>query len=99
MTEESDADLVKRAETALSALPYREPDWDGLAERIVGAVGTAPSEDPALLAAPLPGAEDEGTLTSALVAATEAPVAATEASVAATEAPVAATETPVAATE
>ena len=53
-------DLVTRAETALSGLSLREPDFDALAQRIEGAVGSPPVDDPALLAAPLPAMPEEG---------------------------------------
>ena len=53
-------DLVKRAEAALASLPLREPDWDGFASRIDGAVGAAPAEDEALFSAPLPANEEDG---------------------------------------
>jgi hypothetical protein len=60
MTEDGNPDLVKRAETALSGLPFREPDWDGFAERIDGAVKSAPPENTALFEAPLPARAEEG---------------------------------------
>ncbi|HEX5099134.1 MAG TPA: hypothetical protein VFV94_06525 [Polyangiaceae bacterium] len=60
MTEDSERDLVKRAEAALSGLTLREPDWDGFAERIDGAVKNQPLENVALFDAPLPATAEEG---------------------------------------
>ncbi len=60
MTEESNRDPLKRAEAALAALPLREPDWDGLATRIEGAVGAERPEDAALFAAPFPATAEDG---------------------------------------
>jgi hypothetical protein len=59
MTEESNRDPLKRAEAALAALPLREPDWDGLANRIEGAVGAQPPENTALFEAPFPASADD----------------------------------------
>jgi hypothetical protein len=60
MTEESDRDLVKRAETALSGMTLPEPDWDGLVQRIEGSVATAPPENEALFEAPFPATDEDG---------------------------------------
>jgi hypothetical protein len=60
MTEDKERDLVKRAETALSGLSLREPEWNGFAERIDGAVKSAPPENTALFEAPLPALAEEG---------------------------------------
>jgi hypothetical protein len=61
MTEESDRDPVKRAETALSGMALPEPDWDGLVQRIEGSVATAPPENEALFEAPFPATSEDGT--------------------------------------
>jgi hypothetical protein len=71
MTEESKQDLVKRAEAALSGMTLREPDWDGLASRIEGAVGAAPPEEIALFDAPLPMTDDDGNDSPAITAAAD----------------------------
>jgi hypothetical protein len=60
MTEESDRDLVKRAETALAGMALPEPDWDGLVQRIEGSVVTAPPENEALFEAPFPATDADG---------------------------------------
>ena len=61
MTEESDRDLLKRAETALAGMALPEPDWDGLVQRIEGSVVTAPPENEALFEAPFPATDEDGT--------------------------------------
>jgi hypothetical protein len=68
MTEESERDLVKRAETALSGMALPEPDWDGLVLRIEGSVATAPPENEALFEAPFPATAEDGTADAPLAA-------------------------------
>lgn len=60
MNEDRDRDVVLRAEKALAAMTLREPDFDGLASRIEGSVGSAPPEDLLLFAAPLPKTNADG---------------------------------------
>jgi hypothetical protein len=59
MTENGKQELVKRAEAAVSGMALREPDWEGLANRIEGATAAAPPEDAALFDAPLPLTADD----------------------------------------